>query len=159
MMILDVISRITHVSTAIVLVGGSVFVLFMLLPATAVLSADQRTTFSEKIQSRWKRFVHTGVLLFLVSGFYNYYRAVGLHKGDGPYHMLLGIKMLLAFGVFFLASAMVGRSAKLATFRENRGKWLRVLVLLAAIIVSISGYVKVRGVPGVSESDDVAELN
>jgi hypothetical protein len=55
--------------------------------------------------------------------------------------------MLIALAVFFLAAALVGRSEKLAAIRADRAKWLKVLVLLAATIVAISGFVKVRGVP------------
>jgi len=142
---IDVLSRIVHVSTAIALVGGSVFTLFVLIPAASRLSDESHKELAAAIRDHWKRFVHIGVTLFLFSGFYNYVRAIGSHKGDGLYHALVGTKMLLAFVVFFLAAALVGRSAKLESIRANRVFWLRVLVLFSAIIVAISGYVKVRG--------------
>jgi uncharacterized membrane protein len=142
----DIISRIVHVATAITLVGGSVFTLFVLIPSASELPDQAHQQLSASIKQRWKRFVHIGVLLFLVSGFYNYIRMIPAHQGDGLYHGLVGTKILLAFGVFFLAAALVGRSEKLEGFRRNRKKWLSVLVLLTAVIVAISGYVKVRGV-------------
>jgi hypothetical protein len=67
------------------------------------------------------------------------------HKGDGLYHALVGTKILLALGVFFIASVLVGRSAAFESWRADRAKWLKVMVLLAAIIVAMSGFVKVRG--------------
>ena len=142
---LDIASRIVHVGTAITLVGGSTFILLVLMPSTRELADDARDKLSAAVMGRWKRFVHAGVLLFLVSGFYNYIRAIPNHKGDGLYHALLGTKMILALGVFFLAAALVGRSPALEGIRANRGKWLRLLVFLAAVIVCISGFVKVRG--------------
>lgn len=144
---IDVVSRITHVSTAIALVGGSVFTLLVLMPSAKLLTDEQHAVLAEAVTGRWKKFVHLGIVLFLVSGFYNYSQAIALHKGDGPYHMMLGIKMLLAFVVFFFASALVGRSQKLAGIRTNRKRWLTVVVILATVIVAISGYAKVRGVP------------
>ena len=147
MLILDFLSRIVHVGTAITLVGGSVFTLLVLMPSAKQLDDDSHQQLAGAVGSRWKRFVHLGVLLFLASGFYNYYRAVDSHKGDGFYHALIGIKILLAMGVFFLAAALVGRSEKLAAIRAKRAKWLKVLVLLAATIVAISGFVKVRPTP------------
>lgn len=147
MFALDVLSRIIHVGTAITLVGGSAFMLLVLLPSAKLISEEAHQTLAQAVTGRWKRFIHGGILLFLLSGFYNYMRAIPNHKGDGLYHGLLGVKMLLAFAIFFLASALVGRSAALVGIRENRGKWLKVIVLLAAIIVGISGFVKVRGVP------------
>ncbi len=142
---IDVISRVVHVGTAIVLVGGSAFSLLVLLPAMNKLSDDGRSTLVEAVTGYWKRFVHIGVLLFLVSGFYNYFQAMKLHQGDGLYHALVGTKMILALVVFFIAAALVGRSAKLEGIRRQRRAWLQVLVLLAAVIVGISGFVKVRG--------------
>lgn len=145
MQYVDILSRILHVGTAITLVGGSAFMWLVLLPSAKQLSQESHDQLSGLVIGRWKKFVHAGVLVFLLSGFYNYFRAVPTHKGDSLYHALVGTKIILAFGVFFLAAALVGRSEKLESFRQNRAKWLRLLVLLAVIIVSISGFVKVRG--------------
>ena len=145
--VVDVISRITHVTTAIVLVGGSIFSVLVLHPSVAAMTDDSRESFVAGIVSRWKKWVHLGILLFLVSGLYNYMNAIGNHKGDSLYHALLGTKMLLALVVFFLASALVGRSQGLKRFRESRRYWTTVMVLLALVIVGISGFVKVRGIP------------
>ncbi len=146
MLTIDVVSRIVHVATAITLVGGSVFTLFVLMPSAKALSDQSHDSLATAITGRWKRFVHAGVLLFVVSGLYNYVRAIPNHRGDGLYHALIGTKMLLALGVFFLAAALVGRSEKLAGIRRNRAKSIKLLVLLAAIVVCISGFAKVRGV-------------
>ena len=119
--------------------------LLVLMPSAKLIPDDAHQKLREAVTGRWKRFVHTGVLLFLVTGFYNYIRAIPSHKGDGLYHALIGTKMLLAFGVFFLAAALVGRSPALEKIRANRAMWLKVLLLLAGIIVAIGGYVRVRG--------------
>jgi uncharacterized membrane protein len=143
--LLDVISRIVHVSTAIVLVGGSVFMAYVLLPTASQLSQPEHDKLRGLITGRWKRFVHAGILLFLITGFYNYFQQMPKHKGDGLYHGLVGTKILLALAIFFIASALVGRSAAFESMRASRGKWLNIMILLAAIIVGISGFVKVRG--------------
>ncbi len=143
---LDFLSRVVHISTAIALVGGSVFTLCILLPSVKLLSSEAHASLSAAIAARWKRFVHGGILLFLLSGFYNYFQAMPLHKGDGLYHALVGTKILLAFGVFFIASALVGRSPKLEPLRQKRAQWLTIMVLMAIAIVCMSSFVKVRGV-------------
>jgi hypothetical protein len=152
MEILDTISRIVHIGTAITLVGGSVFTLLVLMPAAKTLPDEPHNQLAEAVTGRWRRFVYIGVLLFIVSGFYNYVRAIANHQGDALYHALLGMKMILALGVFFLAAALVGRNAKLEAIRRARCAWLKVLVILAAVIVAISGYVKVRGIPAPAAS-------
>jgi uncharacterized membrane protein len=144
MQLLDTVFRIVHVATAITLIGGSIFMAFVLAPAAAQLSDEEHDKLRAALLGRWKKFVHIGVVLFIVSGFYNFARMVPLHKGDPLYHILVGTKILLAFSVFFIAEALVGKSKAFEKMRANRPKWLKILVLLAAIIVCISGFVKVR---------------
>ncbi len=146
-MLLDTLSRFVHVSTAIVLVGGSIFMLWVLMPAALQISSSEHDKLRGLVVARWKRFVHLGIALFLISGLYNYMQAIPKHKGDGAYHALLGTKMLLAFAVFFIASVLVGRSTKFEAMRNARGKWLAIIILLSAIIVGISSYVKVNHPP------------
>ena len=141
---LDVLSRIAHVATAIVLVGGTVFMRFVLMPAAKELPEAEHDQLRQRLMARWKRVVHGGIALLLLSGLYNYMQQIPKHKGDGLYHALLGTKMLLAVAVFFIASALVGRSAAFEKMRQNRAKWMGVIVLFSALIVVISGFVKVR---------------
>jgi uncharacterized membrane protein len=144
------ITRILHVATAIVLVGGAFFMRFILMPAAAQsLSDADHASLRARIMTAWKRFVHGGIALLLASGAINYYRVIAehTHKGDGLYHALLGTKILLAMAIFFIASALVGRSATFEHMRQNARKWLAVNLLLALLVVAISGFLKVRGVP------------
>lgn len=141
------LSRVVHVGTAITLVGGSAFMLWVLLPAADQIDDAEHDKLSAAVGTRWRWIVQLGILLFLVTGLYNYWLAIPAHQGDSLYHALVGTKILLALVVFFIASALVGRSAKLQWLRHNRATWLKVLVLLAAIIVAISSFLKVRGMP------------
>lgn len=145
---INTLSRFVHVATAIVLVGGTVFMRFVLMPAAEKLSPESHDSLRAALGAVWKRFVHVGILLFLLTGFYNYLRVmVPNHRGDSLYHALMGIKILLALVVFFLASVLVGRAAAFEKMRQKRKLWLGVIILLAAVIVVISSFVKVRPVP------------
>ena len=143
-LILPVLSRWTHIGCAILLVGGTAFTYLVLQPVLKGENAE----LVDRIRNRWKKFVHPGVLLFLISGLYNYIKAVPNHKGDGLYHMLVGSKMLLALAVFFLASVLVGSKPGSQKYRDAARKWTGITLLLAVIIVGISGFVKVRPLPG-----------
>ncbi len=118
---------------------------FVLIPAAKQLSDEQHERLRTLVNGTWKRFIHVGILLFLITGFYNYFQQMPMHKGDGLYHALIGSKMILAFVIFFIASVLVGRSATFEWMRAGREKWLKIIVLLAAVIVAMSGFVKVRG--------------
>jgi len=137
----DLISRWIHVGGAIVLLGGSTFIRFVLMPSAAESLTDaDHQKLRERVIGRWKRIVMIGIGLLLASGLYNY-----LHSGKtgGLYHGLMGVKMLLAFGVFFLASALTGRSAGLAAIRQDARKWITVLIVMATVVVAIAGFLKV----------------
>lgn len=143
----DVLSRMFHVGTAIVLLGGAVFTRFVLLPSAAELSEPEHDKLRAGVLGRWKRFVHGGIALLLLTGFYNFFRAIPGHKGQALYHALIGTKILLAFAAFFIASAMVGRSSLAVAMRKNAKVWVGLIVLLGAVIVGISSYAKVA-LPG-----------
>jgi uncharacterized membrane protein len=146
--ILNVASRWLHIATAIVVLGGTVFMRFVLLPAAESLPQAEHDALRAKVMARWKKFVMGGIALFILSGFYNYLAvSVPKHHGDHAYHALMGTKIILAFLVFFLASVLVGRSARFEPLRRDRKKWLLITIVVAFVIVLISSYLRIRGVP------------
>jgi hypothetical protein len=117
---------------------------FVLMPAAAALPEAEHDALRGRIMGRWKKFVMIGIALFVVSGLYNYLVvAAPKHPNDGLYHGLMGTKILLAVAVFFLASALTGRSKGLEGIRRDARKWLAVTILLAAIVSAIGGFLKV----------------
>lgn len=149
---LPIISRILHVTTAIVIVGGTAFLRLVLMPsAVATLTDDEHVRLRQQLIGRWKKFIHGGIALFLATGLYNYWLAIVSIRASGVrdplYHGLMGTKILLAMVIFFIASALVGRSARFETMRQKAKFWLMVNLALALCIVAMSGYIKVRGRP------------
>ena len=141
---LDIVSRVVHVATAIVVLGGSIFTRFVLMPAATQLPEEEQQALRGRIMDTWRVVVMIGIVLFLASGFYNYL-VVSLpeHRGDTLYNALMGIKILLAFGIFFLASALTGRAAAFERIRQNAKLWLGITILLGVLVVVIAGYLKV----------------
>jgi uncharacterized membrane protein len=148
-LILYSLTRILHIGTAIIVVGGTFFVRFVLFPAASQnLPDDVHARLRTAVMSTWKKIVHAGIVLFILTGAANYYRVIAerSHKGDALYHALLGTKIILALVIFFIASALVGRSAAFEGIRRSAPKWMLVNLVLAAVIIAISGFLKVRGV-------------
>jgi len=158
MLPLDVLSRWLHIGSVIVLVGGSAFMWLVLLPAAAELPEDQRQALKERVFARWRKIIGVGIGLIILSGLYNYIRAMPLHRGQGLYHGLIGTKIILALIVFFITSALAGRSEKFEPMRRHAKTWLGVLLLLAAIVVGISGYVKVAIPKVATEQTEEAKM-
>ncbi|HVW02433.1 MAG TPA: hypothetical protein VHB77_18910 [Planctomycetaceae bacterium] len=143
MLWLTILSRWVHIGSAITMVGGSVFLRLVLMPAAQALPEADHNTLRLRIMSRWKKVVHSCVLLFLLSGFYNFIVVtMPLHKGDKMYHALIGIKILLALVVFFFAIALTSSKSWSEGLRRKSGQWLAVNLMLATVIVAISGVLK-----------------
>ncbi len=144
---LAVVSRFLHIFSVIVLVGGSFFLRFVVIPAARDLPTEQHDAFRERLFKRWKMFVHSGLFFLIASGIYNLVLAMGLHRKDIHYHMLLGLKLMLALGVIFLAIALTAKGEWSAGLRKRSAMWLMLNLILAVGVVGISSYLKVRGVP------------
>ncbi len=153
----NILMRVVHVMSAVVLLGGACYVRFVLLPAAAELPEAEHAALRERLLSRWKSIVHRGIGLLLITGFYNYLEVTSpQHRGQGLYHMLMGIKILLALGVFFLASALVGRAAAFEGLRRQPRQWLTILIVLAGVVVGIGSAIKVALPPAAAAPADAA---
>ncbi len=141
--LLDLLMRWLHITGAIVAGGGSIFALFALLPAMLSLQDEVRSDLHERIRRRFVVMFMASVVALLVSGFYNYLRnEIPSHQGQGLYHGLMGLKILLAFAVFFLGSALTGRAPAFAGIRAKRKRWLGVNIFLVLVIVALAGILR-----------------
>lgn len=138
----DLLSRWLHMLAAMGAVGGTLFMRFALLPATAQLAPESRDALLQAVRSRWAKAVMGAIALLLLSGLYNISRKEITYQVSPLYHALFGVKFLLAMGIFFLASALVGRSEAYAGIRRHAGRWLLVNLLLAVLVVCISGVLR-----------------
>lgn len=132
-----------HILGAAALLGAGIFTRTVLAPAAASLPAEAHDQLRAAVRARWSKVLMLLITILLVSGFVNYLvYAIPAHKGQGQYHMLMGIKIILAFGVFFLGSLLAGRTSLAQKLQANNGLWLAVTVLLGTIITVIAGYLK-----------------
>lgn len=148
---IQLISRILHILGAIFLLGGTFFVAFALRPAAETLPEVEHNAFKERLMKRWRQLVGIAIGLLIFSGFYNYLIvAAPEHSdaGDKKYHMYMGIKILIAFVVFFIASVLPGRAAAFEKMRQNNKQWTLLAIILGIIVVSIGSFLRIRGIPG-----------
>jgi uncharacterized membrane protein len=143
----SLILRWLHILAAITAAGGAIFMRFVLLSAVKTLDNESRKAFHERIRSRWSKIVNGAIGVLLVTGLINYFFARDLFAADQQklpplYNALFGIKFLLAMGIFFLASALSGRSAAFDKIRANAKLWMSVNVLLIVIVVCLSGVLR-----------------
>lgn len=142
--ILGIVFRWAHILAAITAVGGVVFMRLALLPATAVLSEEQRRALQAEVRSRWVMPLMIALAFLLVSGLYNIIMNVTRYDLSAVryYHPLFGIKFLLALVIMWIAAALTGRSQATEKIRANARYWLTVNLILAVIVVCISGILR-----------------
>lgn len=140
-----------HIVAAMMAVGGTMFMRFALVPSVSVLADEQRQALHQQIRSRWAKMVAASIAFLLISGLWNYVRFLGENKTWGDewrasyntiYQATFGVKFILAMVIFFLASALSGRTDATKRFRQNAKLWMTVNVVLALIVVALSGVLR-----------------
>jgi uncharacterized membrane protein len=138
---LEMISRWLHILGAITLAGSAIFMRFALHPALAEAPADWQAQLKDGVRRRWLLFVHSSIAIVLLTGLFNFYCRFAEVK-PMPYHAIFGLKFLLAMVVFFIASALVGRSKGLQPMRDNAAFYLNINVVLAIVLVGLGGLMR-----------------
>jgi len=131
-----------HVASAVVGVGGIGFLLVILLPASRVLSPEQRDPFLKAVMGQFRWVSWSVILLLLSSGLYN----IDLRAWEapwGPYWKWLTIKIVLAFFVFTISLLLTLPFKVLDRFRARRKTWLTVAFGLALTVILISAYLRI----------------
>ncbi len=145
--ILPILFRWTHILAAVIAIGGTVFMRFVLMPSVReTLTEEQHAVLRAKLVGRWRLLVMICIAALLVSGLYNF-MTTSLEKAQhhAAYHPLFGIKFLAALGVFFIASALAGRTAALAGMRQKAKSWMLVATVLGVTVILISGVLRNLG--------------
>jgi len=138
--ILPLISRWLHIIAACVLVGGTVFLRFSIVPLWR--NDGPNESVFESIRTRWAKLVMLSILFLLVSGLYNAaIKAIGYQLGS-TYMMLLSVKIVLAIFVFLMVSLLAGRSKLAVRIRSAGTKWYDVTCLAMLLLVCIAGFMK-----------------
>lgn len=150
------LSRVFHTTCGATLLGGLIYLRFVLAPAVnnAEDNSAEERCFAGRRQA-WARCVGICTLLLLASGFYNFLAIVRANeKLPSLYHMLFGIKFLLAFVVFALAAFTAGKTNLAQKMRKNLKRWLN-LALAATLAIFVIGAV-LRSIPKVPKTADAA---
>ncbi len=138
--------RYMHILGAIIMMGGAIYIRFILMDASQFLPGDQRAELLSAAKRKWSRWVMLGTALLLLSGLTN----MGLASRQefsglatsAQYNMLLGIKLILALPIFFVAALLSGKSALAQKIEQKSTFWLNVCLVLALIMVLMGGYLR-----------------
>ena len=140
--ILPLVMRWFHMIGAVTLVGSALYMYFALRAALPLLDGETREGFRTKVMNRWKHFVAAAFVLLFASGFYNYLTITRhMHEDQPLYHMLFGVKFLLALAAFALVFVVTSTMAWSVKLREKPLMW-HLAVLTSIAVVLIASYMR-----------------
>jgi len=137
-----ILFRWLHILPAAIVVGGTLFMRFVLLPASGAISDDQHERLAQALRSKWSTLLNACMAMLIVSGLYNVVTTVKRYDLPAYYHPLFGVKFLLALVIFYIAVMLSGRSAAARRMQKNARFWLSVNSALVVLIVLIGGVLR-----------------
>ena len=142
--LLPLLVRWRHIFGAIFLLGVAFYLRMVLMPAAAEnLEGESAQKLRQGVMARWRKILPVLILVLIVSGLYNFMAVTRFaHEGQPQYHMLFGIKFILAFAVFMLASMLSGKKAISQKLQQNAALWVGITIAMGIAIVMIAGYMK-----------------
>ena len=131
--VLLVLMRWLHIASMATLIGGILYWRFALEPSLRGVSTDTANTISAKVAGAYRPIVWIAIAGLIFSGVFN----LMANPGHNPtYHMLLGIKILLAGHVFAMAFLIT------KPVNPRRSRLMTGAVISGLIILAISAYLR-----------------
>lgn len=133
--VLPYLARYLHIASAITLMGGMIFGAIAWLPALRTAGGDGQSI-SDAIAVRFRPWFIAAVLGLLLSGFYNYMRHATAKDVPTMYHMIFGMKFLLALHVFAVGWLSLNRG------NTKRARQITGVVISGLVIIALSGWMR-----------------
>ncbi len=130
---LFVVVRWLHIASMATLIGGILFARLVMAPSLAAVSEEARLSLSEAWAARYRPFVYAAIAGLVLSGTFNLLTTPG-HRPF--YHMLLGVKLLLALHVFAVAILIVQPN------NPRRTRMMTGTVISGLLILLISAWLR-----------------
>jgi uncharacterized membrane protein len=126
---LTIAMRWLHLTSMAILVGGMIFARLVMKQSIGTVSPESRDALAEKAAVAYRPLVFAAVFGLVVSGIYKFLLTTG---HSTRYHVLFGVKMLLALHVFSVAILIVQPK------NPRRSRLMTGLVVSGLAIVLIS---------------------
>jgi putative copper export protein len=154
---LSLLSRVMHTTCAATLLGGLIYMRFVLAPATP--EGEREAALFHGRRKAWAMCVMICTLLLLVSGVYNLIMFLGVYKNlPKLYHPLFGVKFLLSIGVMAIMAFIAGKTALAQKMRANLTGWLNLAVVMALSVFVLGAMLRsFRDLPDARAAVAVAE--
>ncbi len=140
--LLNLVSRWLHILAAITAVGGTIFARFVVVPVLEPIAPVERAALHAAMRARWSKIVAAAIGFLLLSGLYNIVLISVEYQLPRWYHPVFGVKFLLAFVIFTVASLLTGKTPAADNVRRHLRFWLNLNIVLAVVVVMLSGILR-----------------
>ena len=130
---LNMLMRWLHIASMATLVGGLLFARLAMIPAAKDLVAEEAEALGERAAAAFRPIAFSAMLAAVLSGFYNVLTMPG---HSVRYHILLGIKILLAAHLFAVTMLIVRPHC------PRRPRLMSGALLSGLAIILIAGYLR-----------------
>ncbi len=137
--ILPYLARVLHIASAITLMGGMFFAATSWLPALNSTTGSETQSISDAIAVKFRPWLALAIVGLLVSGFYNYLRHAAAKDVPSMYHMVFGMKFLLALHVFAVGWIALNRG------NTKRHRQIIGVVISGLVIILLSAWMRYLG--------------
>ena len=136
-------SRVLHILASIVLVGGLFYLRTIVAPRLRAgdMAAGADPWFAGS-RAGWAKWVGIATAVLLLTGLFNFYTIVTTYEIATSYHMIGGLKILVALVVFFLAAILAGHTPLAEQFRQKMKFWLSACLVAAVVVVVIGSVMR-----------------
>lgn len=145
---ISILSRVVHTTCGATILGGLIYLRFVLAPAAAESDDPSQIAYAGKRRT-WALCVALCSALLLASGVYNLLLFTDKYQNlPKLYHPLFGVKFLLSLGVMFIAAIVAGKTKLAEKVRGNMTKWLSLAIVLALSVFVLGAILRsCRDVP------------
>ncbi len=135
-LVIPYLARWIHIASAITLMGGLIFAAIAWLPALRTAGAGEGQALGDAIAAKFRPWFALAIAGLLISGFYNYMRHAAAKDVPTLYHMVFGMKFLLALHVFAVGWLALGRG------NTKRSRQITGVVISGLVILALSAWMR-----------------
>jgi len=130
------LARWIHIASAVTVLGGMLFAALAWLPGLRSAPPAESQRWSDSIAAKYRPWFLAAVLGLLASGFFNYIRHAQAKDVPTTYHMVFGMKFLLALHVFAVGYLALRRG------NTKRSRQITGVVLSGLVILLLSTWMR-----------------
>jgi uncharacterized membrane protein len=130
-----------HILAAAWTVGSLIYLRYVLSPTVQAMAPDERTQLLGRLSERLRPLALSTIALSLITGLYNFYL---IYQAGVPaaYHMVFGIKVLLALHVFGMLYVLSKPPSADPRQDAKRSRLALGALISALIILALGAYLR-----------------